>query len=124
MSILKFHPVFVERPVSGRLTIKWYAVNGGKCNGRDFYEQNPKSKPSLRAQAQVLASKGHLRSDAGHYCEPPFEKVFEFTPKRFRFFAFRSGDVFYITNGAWKNPKNQDKDRRFCEKCRIEYLSK
>lgn len=104
------------------MSVHWYAGNDG-CKGRDFYEQNPKSKPSFMAQTQVMAMKGQLLSDNGHYCSAPFDKVFEFTPRKFRFFAFRCDDVLYITNGAWKDPKNQDKDRRICEKCRVEFFS-
>ncbi len=123
VSIIPLHPAFVNRQPHGVVSIRWYVAKGGRCNGRDFYEQNRRSQPSLRAQAQVFSDKGRLREDAGHYCKPPFEKVYEITQRHFRFFAFRNGDVFYITNGAKKNPKNQDPDRRFCEKCRVEFFS-
>ena len=58
----------------------------------------------------------------GHWLKGDYHEVFEFKPGNYRFFGFSYGKVFYITNGAQKDEKRQDRDWNFAVALRTEFF--
>jgi hypothetical protein len=93
------------------------------CLGKEFYDATPECRASLTAKLKQLEQDGAPSKFCGHQLRKPYNRIFEFTPPDHRFMAFRCGHRFFITNGNWKNPKNQEPDWHIAEQCRIEFLS-
>jgi hypothetical protein len=100
----------------GVVTVRWATHSDGCCHARDFYEANRRCKPGLLALSRQITIKGVVgkQPENGHRLYEPFSDLYELKPGDFRFMGFRSGNNFYLTNGAPKaKKKEQERDYRF-----------
>lgn len=101
-------------PKLGVVSVKWLRHTDGKCHGKDFFDrpENRECRGKLVAQAKQIALNGRVGRipQNGRQLKGEFRDLTELKPGDFRFLGFRDGDVFYITNGARKDPKNQRRD--------------
>jgi hypothetical protein len=89
-------------------------------------DDNQGCKAALLAQAKQIAIKGHVSKSGanGHWLGAPFEDIYEMKPGDYRFFGFRHGRIFYITNGAPKKTKGKQRvDYQEALKRRNEFLN-
>lgn len=64
------------------------------------------------ALARMLSEVGRLPDGRhGHYLQPPFTNIFELKPGDGRLFGFFHERTFYVTNGADKKSKKEQRGR-------------
>jgi hypothetical protein len=103
-------------------TVFWYVCRDGSCHGKLFYESTKACQTSLTAKVRQLEQDGRPSSYQGHQLRDEYAEIFEFTLPDHRFCAFRHHGLYYITNGANKDPKGQESDYRLALKCRNEFF--
>ncbi len=120
---IREHPPFFAKPLPGRAKVLWYVCRSLDCLGKEFYDATPECHAGLTARVKQLEQDGEPTKYVGHQLKREHKKIFEFTPPDHRFMAFRCGHRFFITNGAWKNDKNQEPDYVIAERCRKEFFA-
>lgn len=93
--------------------VHWLRSADGHWYGRDFYEQAEKGcRSAINSKANYMCVKGEIgwNKNNGHPIQE-FKGLFMLKATRdFEFFGFRHLSIFYITNGARKDPKKQIRD--------------
>jgi hypothetical protein len=108
------------------ISIKWLRHSDGILHGRRFFDENPACRGALMAQAKQVALLGRVGKvpENGRQLKGKYADITELKPSNFRFFGFRDGDTFFITNGARKDPKRQDRDYDFAVEIRAKYFER
>lgn len=106
--------------------MRWLRHTDGRCHGLEYYDEHPECKPALTARAAQLAETGRFGKvpQNGHPLKGKWRDLIELKPGDHRFMGFRHGDVFYITNGAPKDAKKQQRDWDFALKIREAFLKR
>lgn len=105
--------------------MRWLRHTDGICHGKEFYEANSACKKALLAQARQIAIKGAVgkQPENGHWLEGAYSELYQLKPGDFRFFGFRHLIDFFITSGATKDVKNQEKDYAFALKLKHAFFA-
>ena len=113
-------------PNLGTVSIKWLRHSDRILHGRHFFDENPACRGALVAQSKQIAISGRVGKmpENGHQLKGKYADITELKPGDFRFFGFRDGDTFFITNGARKDPKRQDRDYDFALEIRAKYFER
>ena len=113
-------------PNLGTVSVKWLRHSDRILHGRRFFDENPACRGALVAQAKQIALRGRVSKvpENGRQLKGKYADITELKPGNFRFFGFRDGDTFFITNGARKDPKRQDRDYDFAVEIRAKYFER
>ena len=108
------------------VSVKWLRHSDKILHGRRFFDENPACHGALVAQATQIAISGRVGKipENGRQLKGKYADITELKPGDFRFFGFRDGDTFFITNGARKDPKRQDRDYDFAVEIRARYFER
>lgn len=119
------HPPFLPVPPTTRrrAAVLWYRRKDGHALGQEFYDATPQCRSSLTAKVKQLEQDGEPSTYVGHQLHPPHERIFQFFLKSYRFWAFRSRQWWFITNGNIKDDKHQEPDYRLADDCREEFFN-
>jgi len=108
------------------VSVWWLRHSDRILHGRCFFDENPACRGALVAQATQIAILGRVGKipENGRQLKGKYADITELKPGNFRFFGFRDGDIFFITNGARKDPKRQDRDYDFAVEIRAKYFER
>jgi hypothetical protein len=113
-------------PKLGTVSVWWLRHSDRILHGRRFFDENAACRGALVAQAKQVALLGRVGKipENGHQLKGKYADITELKPGDFRFFGFRDGDTFFITNGARKDPKRQKRDYDFAVEIRAKYFER
>ena len=105
--------------------MRWLRHTDEVCYGQQFYEANPACKKALLAQARQISLRGAVgkQPQNGHWLEGTYAELYQLKPGDYRFFGFRHLVDFFITSGAAKDPKNQERDYAFALKLKQAFFA-
>jgi hypothetical protein len=121
---LSDHPLWIPLAAGGTVAIRWARYADGRCHAKDYYDATKECRTSLAALAQQVANRGYVgkQPENGHRLKGEYSELYELKPGDHRFMGFRFGRDFYLTNGAPKDDKKQEKDYAFSLKIRAAVL--
>lgn len=102
-------------PHGGTVAVRWATHSDGRTHAKEYYDSVKDCRIRLAALAQQIASSGIVgkQPENGHRLKGDYSDLYELKPGKYRFMGFRAGRNFYLTNGAPKNAKRQDRDYDF-----------
>lgn len=109
------HPHVVPVPAGASYEVRWLTNRAGDCEAKDFCEANRKSKPSLLSLVQQLVANGRvsITPERGHPLKgEKYKGLHVLKPGGYRYFYFREGNTFYLTNGAKKQGRQEPDYKR------------